>query len=155
MGLYDMITYNSRELDSLIQDVSSSSTACAHTNCSSVLEPVDHLFLWLVASSVEIFVQHCLKSIQFSLPVVMQLGRQVLAFLFLPPSFIRKENKVMLLHLPLNFQVLLHFFFFFGRKTDQGEWKQQSIGKVGGKHSAHKLRTCMCRYQQQPVLQLL
>lgn len=54
MGLYDMITYDSRELDSLTQDALSSSTACAHTNSSSVLGPVDHLFLWSVASSPEI-----------------------------------------------------------------------------------------------------
>lgn len=54
MGLYDMITYDSRELDSLTQDVSSSSTASAHTNCSFVLGWVDYLFLLLVVSSTEI-----------------------------------------------------------------------------------------------------
>lgn len=54
MGLYDMIIYDSRELDSLTQDASSSSAACACTKRSSVLWLVDHLFLWLATSFAEI-----------------------------------------------------------------------------------------------------
>lgn len=112
MRLYDMITYDGRELNSLTQDASSSSTACAHTNCSSVLGPVDHLFLRLVASAAEILFNIVWSLFNFNF---QQRCSQGDSFGFVSFSSYPHQPAPHTPHLPSpispqNFQVLLHVF---------------------------------------------